>query len=88
MPGTHTQMKASKAQEENCVEADVRDVPDNTERNENLETQKTGKNRIKWIVLLLLVVQNVAVVLVMKKASKVRADDQRQALTTVIVFMV
>jgi hypothetical protein len=56
--------------------------------NEDLVNHNTGTNRIKVIVLLLLLVQNVTVVLAMKKASKARADDQKQALTPVMVLMV
>mmetsp|Transcript_23236 Transcript_23236/g.37321 ORF Transcript_23236/g.37321 Transcript_23236/m.37321 type:complete len:359 (-) Transcript_23236:386-1462(-) len=44
--------------------------------------------RIKYLVLALLVVQNVATILSMKQASRQPAEDGRQALTTSIVVMV
>ena len=44
--------------------------------------------KIKFWVLALLVVQNVATILLMKQASKVKATDGRQALSTSIVLIV
>lgn len=44
--------------------------------------------QIKYLVLLLLILQNVATILSMKWASRHKASDGHQALTTSIVVMV
>ena len=55
-----------------------------------LEAKQTNLSslQVKYLVLVLLIVQNVATILSMKQASRQKAGDGHYALTTAIVLMV
>ena len=56
----------------------------------DLEAKQTNLSslQVKYLVLVLLIVQNVATILSMKQASRQKAGDGHYALTTAIVLMV